>query len=55
MGGSERFQGANSAHDTGASSKATAGGFEGICANLGLPSFMATVEDASKQAEARKH
>jgi hypothetical protein len=49
---SERFKGANAAHDTGASSKASAGGFEGIYANLSLSSLMAAVEDASKQRRA---
>jgi hypothetical protein len=46
--GSERFKGANAAHDSTQSSKSTASGFEGIYANLSLSSLMNQVEAAAK-------
>ena len=45
--GSERFKGANAAHDTSVSSKATMGGWEGIFANLSLSSLMESVRSAA--------
>lgn len=49
--GSERFKGANAAHDTSRSTKSTMGGFEGIMANLSLAALNASVKAA---AEARR-
>jgi hypothetical protein len=46
--GSERFKGANSAHNTNASSKSSMSGYEGIFANLSLSSLMSAVEAAAK-------
>ena len=47
--GSERFKGGNSAHNSGVSSKSSAGGWEGIYANLSLSSLMSAVDQAAKQ------
>ena len=47
--GSERFKGGNAAHNTGASSKSSMGGWEGIFANLSLSALMSAVEQAAKQ------
>ena len=47
--GSERFKGGNAAHNTGASSKSSMSGFEGIYANLSLSALMSAVEQAAKQ------
>ena len=46
--GSERFKGANAAHDTSKSSKATMGGWEGIYANMSLSSLTDAVRTAAK-------
>jgi hypothetical protein len=45
--GSERFKGANAAHDTSASSKSTMSGWEGIFANMSLSSLMESVRAAA--------
>lgn len=47
--GSERFKGANSAHNQSTSSKSTMGGFEGIYANLSLSSLISAVELATAE------
>ena len=52
MMGSERFKGANAAHDTGKSSKATLAGVEGIMANfslLGLGEAVRAAADARRK------
>jgi hypothetical protein len=49
--GSERFKGANAAHDESKSTKSSSGGWEGIYANLSLSSLMSAVDLA---AEARR-
>jgi len=46
--GSERFKGANAAHDSSQSSKSTTSGFEGIFANLSLGQLRLTVETTAK-------
>ena len=45
--GSERFKGANAAHDTGQSSKSTMSGWEGIFANMSLSSLIDSVRAAA--------
>ena len=47
--GSERFKGANAAHNERASSKSSAGGWEGIYANLSLSSLMSAVDLAAQE------
>jgi len=52
--GSERFVGANAAHDTGSSSKSTQSGWEGIYANLSLSALMTAVEMAAAARTSKK-
>jgi len=54
MMGSERFKGANAAHDTGASSKATTGGWEGIFANFSLLGLLEAVRAAAAGRRSKK-
>ena len=52
--GSERFVGQNSAHDTSKSSKSTAGGWEGIFANISLSQLMSSADLSAKGRRAGK-
>jgi hypothetical protein len=51
--GSERFKGSNAAHDAGSSSKSTAGGWEGIYANLSLSALTNAVDLAAKARQSK--
>lgn len=52
--GSERFKGGNSAHDENKSAKSSAGGFEGIFANLSLAALASAVDAAATNRRAQK-
>ena len=52
--GSERFKGADAAHDASTSSKSTTSGWEGICANLSPSSLMDTVRAAAVARRKKK-